>query len=212
MRLNQFIFLLASTVVVGAVMGIFLSLAAVGVHVYWFTGLITGAFFATNSLMGFWAYLMLNFVAHITLPKRVWIWAQSLILLIVLYDMLWWRYHIDATNHPSNHASFWTFFIQGMWPLVVAVVGAYVKQRLSGRGSFLPAVFYLYVFTVVDWLLVIRSESGPIVNYSGIIMMACNVYLALVYGKLLSPMADRLPIASQTNASSPHRPQPHKQS
>lgn len=189
MRLNQFIFLLASTVVLGAVMGILLSSAGYSVHIFWFTGLITGAFFATTSLMGFWAYLTLNFIARITLPRRVWRWAQTLILVIVLYDMLWWRYHLDATNHPTAHPSFWTFFVQGMWPLVVAVVGAIAKQRLSGRGNFLPALFYLYVFTVVDWLLVIRSESGPIVNYSGIVMMACNVYLALIFGKLLSPVS-----------------------
>jgi KinB signaling pathway activation protein len=188
MRLNQFIFLLVSTVVLGAFMGILLSSAGLSVHIFWFTGLITGAFFATTSLMGFWAYLTLNFIARITLPRRVWRWAQALLLLIVLYDMLWWRYHLDATNHPAAHASFWTFFVQGMWPLVVAVIGAIAKQRISGRGNFLPALFYLYVFTVVDWLLVIRSESGPIVDYSGIVMMACNVYLALIFGKLLSPV------------------------
>lgn len=189
MRLNQFIFLLASTVFIGAVMGILLSLFGVSVHIFWFTGIITGAFFATTSLMGFWAYLTLNFIARITLPKRVWRWAQALILIMVVYDMLWWRYHIDATNHPHSHALFSTYFIQGLWPLLVALLGAYIKQRISGRESFLPALFYLYVFTVVDWLLVIRSESGPIVNYSGIVMMACNVYLALIFSKLLTPAA-----------------------
>ncbi|KPV44121.1 KinB-signaling pathway activation protein [Alicyclobacillus ferrooxydans] len=190
MRLNQFVFLIVSTVLLGAIAGIFTSVAGLWLHVPWFIGLISGAFLATTSLMGFWAYLTLNFISSMTLPKRVWRWAQGLILALVLYDMLWWRYHIDAIRHPLHHATLSVYLLQGLWPLVVAMIAGMVKTRLSGRGSFLPSVFYLYVFTVVDWLLVIRAQSaGPIVNQTGLIMMLCNVYLLLIFGKLLSAEA-----------------------
>lgn len=190
MRLNQFIFLIVSTVALGAVVGIGISLTGLWLHLPWFMGLISGAFLATTSLMGFWAYLTLNFIASVTLPRRVWRWAQALIVAVVLYDMLWWRYHIDATRHPVHHAALSTYLIQAIWPFIVAVIAGFVKRRMSGRGSLLPSIFYLYVFTIVDWLLVIRAESaGSLVNETGIIMMAVNVYILLIYGKLLSPEA-----------------------
>lgn len=198
MRLNQFIFLLASTVVLGAVVSIVTIATGWWLHLPWFVALISGAFLATTSLMGFWAYLTLNFVAGITLPRRVWRWAQVAITLLVLYDMLWYRYHIDAVRHPALHASFSTFLVQGLWPLVVALIAAGFKRRLSGKGSYLPTVFYLYVFTVVDWLLVIKSQTGPIVNQTGIVMMACNVYMILIFGKLLSKDGGRLPVRETT--------------
>ncbi len=187
MRLNQFIFLLASTVGLGALIGIVTSFAGIWIHIPWYLGLIEGGFMATTSLMGFWAYLTLNFIARITLPRRVWRWAQMLILALVIYDMFWSRYHLDAVRHPANHPSFSVFFIQAAWPLVVALIAAAFKRKLSGAGSYLPTVFYLYVFTVIDWLLVIRAYSQPaLVNQTGIVMMACNVYMILIFGKLLS--------------------------
>lgn len=200
MRLNQFVFLLASTVIFGAVAGIVTSLPGVWLHLPWFVSLISGAFLATTSLMGFWAYLTLNFISSMSLPRRVWRWAQGLLLALVLYDMLWWRYHIDVARHPSSHASATVFLVQGLWPLAIAVVAAMVKRKMSGKGSFLPSVFYLYVFTVVDWLLVIRTGTGAVVNQTGFIMMLCNVYLLLLYGKLLSPASERTAWAAEAQA------------
>lgn len=198
MRLNQLTFLIVSTVALGAVTGIFTSLLGLWLQVPWFVGLISGAFLATTSLMGFWAYLTLNFIAAMTVPRRVWRWAQALILVLVLYDMLWWRYHIDAVRHLASHTGLGTYLVEGLWPLTVAVIAAVFKRRMSGRGSFLPSVFYLYVFTIVDWLLVIRAESqAAIVNQTGLVMMACNVYLLLIYGKLLSPEARQAVWAKQ---------------
>jgi len=190
MRLNQFIFFVASTMIVGTIVGVITTVMGIWVHVPWFTGLIEGGFLATNCLMGFWAYLTLNFIARVTLPKRVWRWAQGLVVLLVLYDMLWSRYHLDLARNPIHHTAFITYFVQGAWPFVVALCAAAVKRRLSGIGSFLPTVFYLYVFTVVDWLLVLRAHSDGLVNQTGIIMVACNVYMILVFGKLLSPQSN----------------------
>lgn len=184
MRLNRFVFLLASTVFVGLIMGVITSATHIWVNVYWYTGLIEGGFLATTSLMGFWAYLTLNFVARITLPRRVWRWAQILILALVLYDMFWSRYQNDLVHHPGT--SYAPFFVQALWPFIAALIAAAFKRRMSGKGSYLPTVFFLYVFTVIDWLLVLWMHSDSIVNQTGIVMMVCNIYMVLIFGKLLT--------------------------
>jgi KinB signaling pathway activation protein len=200
MRLDRFLFLLLSTVVLGAIVGILTSVSGLFIHVYWYTGMIEGGFLATTSLMGFWAYLTLNFVARITLPRRVWRWMQMLILALVLYDMFYVRYHIEHLRHAN--VSYTPYLIQAAWPLGVALIGAFAKRKLSGKGSFLPSLFFLYVFTVVDWLLVIWFKNGAIVNQTGLIMMACNVYLLLIYGKLLSRTPDITDIQVKTAKTS----------
>jgi KinB signaling pathway activation protein len=193
MRLNQFVFLLASTVILGALTGLVTTGLGM-ISVPWYRGLTEGAFLATTSLMGFWAYLTLNFIARISVPRRVWRWTQALILALVVFDMVWYRYQLEVASHPQQHPAYATYLVQAVWPLAVAVAGAFAKRRLSGKGSFLPTLFYLYVFTVVDWLLVIKSQANPaIVNQTGIVMMACNVYMILIFGKLLSPEARHRP-------------------
>ncbi len=152
-------FLLASTVMVGALTGVMTSLLGLWMHLSWYAGLVSGAFFSTTSLMRFWAYLMLNFVARVTLPRRVWRWAQAVFLLMAIYDMLWWRYHLNVTMH-ATHAMFSTYCYQGFWPLVAAIIGAYLKRRMSGSASFLPALFFIYVFTVIDSLPFIWLQYG----------------------------------------------------
>ncbi|MCL6548634.1 MAG: KinB-signaling pathway activation protein [Alicyclobacillus sp.] len=197
MRLDRFVFLLFSTVFLGALVGVATALSGLWIHVYWYTGLIEGGFLATTSLMGFWAFLTLNFIANMTLPRRVWRWAQMLLIGIVLYDMLWMRYSSEVAHHPLHHAPYSTFLAEGLWPFAVALVAAYFKRRLSGPGSYLPTVFFLYVFTVIDWLLVIWYYAGPIANATGVVMMACNVYLILIFGKLLTPRPARTGPGSQ---------------
>lgn len=183
MRLNQLVFLVASTVILGAVFGLFTALLGLGVHLPWFLGIVEGALLATTSLMGFWAYLMLNFICRVTVPYRVWRWAQMLILALVIFDMFVERHQL--ASHPQSTRF---YVIQALWPLIFALVAAAWKRRLSGKGSYLPTVFYLYVFTILDWLLVLKaSQVGPMVNQTGAIMFVCNAYMILVFGKLLSP-------------------------
>ncbi|MCL6592488.1 MAG: KinB-signaling pathway activation protein [Alicyclobacillus sp.] len=197
MRLKRFLFLLASTVGLGAVVGVFTTLTGVWLHVPWFAGLVSGAFFATTSLMGFWAYLTLNFVARMTLPRRVWRWTQALCLLLALIDMLYWRFHLSTAMH-GDRAAYLPYFWQGMLPFAAACLGAYAKKRQSGRDSFLPALFFLYVFTMLDslpfvWLQYGWSQSQPLVYQTLAVMMACNLYLVLIYGRLLTPPSSQLP-------------------
>ena len=110
---NFFLFLL-STVLLGTITGGLFSALGVFVHISLANGFVEGGMLATNCLMGFWAYLMLDFTASITLPARVWKWARVLILVLVLYDMLFWRYHYATVSSGFGHASSVTYFIQGV--------------------------------------------------------------------------------------------------
>src|SRR5579875_3264501 len=201
MRLNQFVFFIASTVILGGFIGILTAGLNISVHgVHWYEGMTEGALMATNSLMGFWAFLMLNFVARIILPRRVWRWSQALLVIMAVYDMLWWRYHLFTARHPHTHTDYMYYFLQAIVPFIVAVFAAKVKERLSGKGSFLPTVFFLYVFTIADCLLVLIESPGRILNQTGIITIFCNVYMILIFGKLLSPRSETVSSTNEVKA------------
>jgi KinB signaling pathway activation protein len=201
-RLTQFLVLVCSTVCVGAAAGLLLTLTGWFLHLSWLQGLISGAFFSTTCLMGFWAYLMLNFVASTALPKRVWRWAQWLLIAVVLYDLLVLRYQADAARRPGEAPHYAVYLIQGLWPLAAAAVTGWIKRRQSGSGSFLPAMFYVYVFTFLDGLLVIWPNQGAVVNQASAVLTVCNMYIVLVYGKLLE-ISRRRTAADRANATLP---------
>jgi KinB signaling pathway activation protein len=183
MRLNQFIFFVSTTVILGSLFGLISVLLGFGVQLPWYLGIVEGAFLATTSLMGFWAYLMLNFIARVTVPFRVWRWAQVLVLLLVIFDMLVERHKLISHALPAR-----SYIFEALWPLVLALLVGIWKRRLSGKGSYVPTVFYLYVFTILDWLLVLKTaQASSMVNQTGLIMFVCNAYMILIFGKLLSP-------------------------
>jgi KinB signaling pathway activation protein len=167
--------------VIGAIVGG----ASLFVRVPWYTTVIEGGLLATNSLMGFWAYLMLDYTAVLTLPRRVWRWSQALIIALVLYDMVYWRQHYAGVTHLGlqNHPI--SYIMQGLVPFVVALALAFVKGWMDGKSSFLPTLFYLYVITVLDWLLVLRLHSNGIIDQMGLIILLCNVYIIFIYGMLV---------------------------
>lgn len=183
MKLDKFIFFITSTVMFGAVIG---GLCGRFVDLPWYSSVIEGGLLGTNCLMGFWAFLMLNFTSSMTLPSRVWRWTQMLLIGLVLYDMVYWRYHFAIRTSSHGHLSLVTYALQGLLPFLVAVVAALVKRRLSGKGNILPTVFFVYVFTVVDWLLVLRLHASAVINQTGFIMLACNVYMILIYSFMLN--------------------------
>lgn len=190
MSLKNISFFLISTVLFGMIVGGTLSVFGVLVHISWNNGLVEGGILATNCLMGFWAFLLLRFTISISLPARVWRWFQILVLTVVIYDMLFWRYDFASALNSQTSGGMITYVIQGLWPLAVAVIAGIIKLRKMGKGSFIPTVFFLYVFTILDWALVLKIHSSSIVNQTGVIMMVCNLYILFLYGKLLSKKAD----------------------
>ncbi len=188
MGVKKLSFFLVSTVVFGSLFGGLLSVFGVFVHISWFKGIVEGGILATNCLMGFWAYLMLKYTVSAVLPLRVWRWAQVLVLCLVVYDMVFWRSKIVSITNGTTHMTEGAYIIQGLWPLVIAVIGGFVKYRFTGKGNFVASVFFLYVFTVLDWVLVLKVHSSSIVNQTGLIMMACNFYILFLYPRLLSSL------------------------
>ncbi len=185
MKLDKFLFFLTSTVMLGSLLGLITGAFNILMNVSWYSGVIEGGVLGTNCLMGFWAFLMLNFTVSVSLPQRVWKWAQILVLSLVIYDMFYWRYHYAVLVSPANHQSLVSYTWQALVPLVVAILTGMVKQRLSGKGSFLPTLFFVYVFTALDSMLVLRLHASSVINQTGIIMLLCNVYMILIFGLLL---------------------------
>lgn len=185
MNLKRFGFMVITTVAVGIITGILHSLTDIFVNIRLFFGVEVGGFVSATALMGFWAYLTLNFMVKGFLPQRFWQWVQGLLIVIVYVDMIYLRY----VTQGQGTVSIWPYVGFATWPLVIALLVAYFKAKQSGGKAFIPAVFFLYVFTAIEWYVALKigSQTGAsgLAIMIGTILLACNSYLILLLGKIL---------------------------
>jgi KinB signaling pathway activation protein len=181
MNLRKFFTLFFSTALVGLILG-GITTATGQFRVSPVFGTLLGGFLSATTLMGFWAYLTLNFTMRNFISFRVWVWIQLFLIALVLYDLIYFRWLTVA----GGEGSLWPFVGYALWPLAVAVVGAYFKSRLSGMRSFIPSVFYLYVFTTLEWFVALKSNEQIQMTQVGIILIACNLYILFMYTRLLT--------------------------
>lgn len=181
MNLKKFGFLFFSTAVIGMIIGLLTTLSGQfgTIRVVW--GIITGGFLSASAMMAFWGYLTLNFTMRTFVSFRIWASIQVLLIGVVYYDMVYFRYMWMA----KGEGSIWPYVFYATWPLVVAMVAAYFKGRISGMRSFIPSVFFLYVFTVLEWFVALKSGQQTHMNQIGVILLGVNIYILFMYTRLL---------------------------
>jgi len=176
MNLRKFAQLFLSTVLIGLALGGLFALTG------WFgdlsltAALLTGGAMAAASLTGFWFYLTLNFMMSNITSFNMWVGLQTLLTAGAFYYL--------ADFHQADTASTWLeASLYAAWPLGIALLGAAVKAQMSGWKTFLPSLFFLYAFTVIDFYM--TSNSGLKMTQILIILLACNSYILLMYTRLL---------------------------
>jgi KinB signaling pathway activation protein len=183
MTFRRFLILVLSTVAIGLVCGYVTTLTGLLGQVRPFRGLITGGFVSATSLMGFWAYLTLNFIMRGFITFRAWLIIQVVLIVVVFVDMVVLRHDISGPNDGYG-----AYLLFAAWPLAISAIVAWIKSKLSGWKSFIPALFYLYVFTVIEWIpgLNISNELNMQIQM-GFVLLACNTFLLLILGKIIVP-------------------------
>jgi KinB signaling pathway activation protein len=185
MTLKRYGLLLLSTVAVGISIGILNAITGIFGNIRLFFGVEVGGFVAATSLMGFWAYLMLNFTVRNFLPWRYWIWVQILLVGLVFYDMVYFRY----LQFSGGRGSLLPYVVFATIPLLWAILVAFMKTRVSGTRSFVPTVFFMYCFTILEWFVALKSGIPSVTHIIGTILMGCNAYVILLLGKMVKPQS-----------------------
>jgi KinB signaling pathway activation protein len=177
MSLRRFWILAGTTVLLGALVG-FVGSFFTGLGVYY--GIFSGAFASATSLMGFWAYLTLNVVAR---GWRFWKAVQLFLTGLVFFDMVYFRYMFEA----QGRGPLLPYLVYAAIPLAAGVFTGMVKRRISGKGAFIPTLFYVFCFTIVEWIPALRTGETLPMTQIGLVLLCCNCYLILILGKIIHP-------------------------
>ncbi|WP_034645086.1 KinB-signaling pathway activation protein [Bacillus methanolicus] len=144
---------------------------------FWLIGV--GLIFSLISQMGFFAYLTVHRFG-LGIFKSLWKPVQLIILLFVLFDLVYFRFQTFAKKGESILPYVgMAFFI-----LAVGLIIAILKVKQTNKNAFIPALFFMVVITVIEWVPVLWVNEESWLYLMLFPLIACNAYQILILHKL----------------------------
>jgi len=147
---------------------------------FWLIGV--GFIFSIISQMGFFAYLTVHRFG-LAMFKRLWSPVQLLLIAFVFFDLVYFRYVVFGKELGDSILS---YIFVALFILLFALLIAFIKKNQTNKHAFIPAVFYMYVVTVIEWVPALRVNEESWLYLMLIPLLICNAYQLLILHKLNS--------------------------
>nr|WP_205597526.1 KinB-signaling pathway activation protein [Neobacillus thermocopriae] len=140
-----------------------------------------GFLISVISQMGFFSYLTIHrFGLGIFKSPSLWNGVQVVLILFALFDLVYLRYE----NFAESGESVLTYLFPAFILLFVGIITAWLKVKQTNRQAFIPALFFMIVVTIVEWVPVLRENSTHWLYLMLAALLACNAYQLLILPKL----------------------------
>ncbi|PLR80524.1 KinB-signaling pathway activation protein [Bacillus sp. V33-4] len=143
---------------------------------FWLVGV--GLIFSIISQMGFFAYLTIHRFG-LGIFKALWAPVQVVLIAFVLFDLVYFRYQAFGEG-----TSVLPYVIVAVFILAVGLVVANRKARQTNKAAFIPALFFMTVVTVVEWVPALRVNEEGWLYLMLFPLLVCNAYQLLILHKL----------------------------
>lgn len=133
---------------------------------------------------GFFAYLTLHQVGvNIFRTLTLWNWVQMLLIVIVLVDLVVFRFAPGAET-----AKDWVLYIGLLLFLIFAAIATALKkiQMTEKKYILIPSIFFMIVITSLEWIIALMGQDGNIDTYVALLLfplVAVNAYQLLMLPK-----------------------------
>ncbi|PEB09678.1 KinB-signaling pathway activation protein [Bacillus thuringiensis] len=147
---------------------------------FWLMGV--GFIFSVISQMGFFAYLTIHrFGLGMFRSSSLWNAVQLFFIAFVLFDFVYLRSVLIANGEISLGNN---ILVAGILFVLGAIV-AYVKSKETNKKAFVPALFFMVVVTILEWVPALRINDTDWLYLMVIPLLLCNAYQLLVLHRLI---------------------------
>ncbi|MDA1763679.1 KinB signaling pathway activation protein KbaA [Bacillus cereus] len=147
---------------------------------FWLMGV--GFIFSVISQMGFFAYLTIHrFGLGMFRSSSLWNVVQLFFIAFVLFDFVYLRSVLIANGEVSLGNN---ILVAGILFVFGAIV-AYVKSKETNKKAFVPALFFMVVVTILEWVPALRINDTDWLYLMVIPLLLCNAYQLLVLHRLI---------------------------
>lgn len=145
---------------------------------------ILGVTMSVIAQAGFFAYLTLHQVGvNVFRTLTLWNWVQMLLILIVLVDIVVFRFAPSAENGRD-----WVVYIGLIIFLIGAAIATAVKKvnMTSKPHVLIPTIFFMVVITSLEWIIALMGRQENIDTYVTLLLfplLAVNAFQILMLPK-----------------------------
>ncbi|MGJ7913625.1 KinB-signaling pathway activation protein [Neobacillus sp. LXY-1] len=142
---------------------------------------VMGFLFSAISQMGFFAYLTVHrFGLGIFKSASLWNGVQVILILFALFDLVYLRYNAFADKGES----ILPYLGLAAAALIIGLTVSWFKKQQTNQAAFIPALFFMIVVTIVEWVPVLRVNDSNWLYLMGVTLSICNAYQLLMLHKL----------------------------
>ena len=147
---------------------------------FWLMGV--GFIFSVISQMGFFAYLTIHrFGLRMFRSSSLWNIVQLFFIAFVLFDFVYLRSVLIANGEVSLGNN---ILVAGVLFMFGAIV-AYIKSKETNKKAFVPALFFMVVVTILEWVPALRINDTDWLYLMVIPLLLCNAYQLLILHRLI---------------------------
>ena len=147
---------------------------------FWLMGV--GFIFSVISQIGFFAYLTIHrFGLGMFRSSSLWNIVQLFFIAFVLFDFVYLRSVLIANGEVSLGNN---ILVAGVLFMFGAIV-AYIKSKETNKKAFVPALFFMVVVTILEWVPALRINDTDWLYLMVIPLLLCNAYQLLILHRLI---------------------------
>ncbi|KTD84283.1 KinB-signaling pathway activation protein [Paenibacillus etheri] len=142
-----------------------------------------GMLVSVYSQLGFFAYLILNYMGNGVFPQKVWKYIQLVLSVLALLELIFLRTVVGGERNVMSD------LILGIVILLAAIIVSYFKVKSTNISALIPTLFFMTAISIVEVIGVLRIGVDSATVFIVVPLIACNAFQILMLHRILRPAA-----------------------
>ena len=142
-----------------------------------------GMLVSVYSQLGFFAYLILNYMGNGVFPQKVWKYIQLVLSVLALLELIFLRTVVGGERNVMSD------LILGIFILLAAIIVSYFKVKSTNISALIPTLFFMTAISIVEIIGVLRIGVDSATVFIVVPLIACNAFQILMLHRILKPAA-----------------------
>lgn len=192
MNLKKWLFLFWTSLVVGAIGSLVAGLLLQWTNTVQLNGtadflinigilLGVGIMVSVYSQMGFFAYMMMNYMGGGVFSRTTWQYIQLVLTALALLELMFFRSFVGREGRGASD------MVLGILLLGIALIVAYFKAKMTNPSAWIPTLFFMIAVTAVETVGVLSIGVDQATAWITVPLIACNAYQILILHRVLKP-------------------------
>ncbi len=140
-----------------------------------------GILVSVYAQLGFFAYLILNYMGIGVFPRKIWQYIQLVLAVLALLELIFLRTFVGGDRNVISD------LILGIFILLTALIVTYFKVKSTNASAWIPTFFFMSAISIVEIIGVLRIGVDSATVFIVVPLVACNAFQILMLHRVLKP-------------------------